>query len=246
MEFLRKIFNNAPVLAGIAIAFVIATIFINIDAYSKLNVIRESNMITDTPPESTAPTDSAVSSGMNDKELQDQELNSISYELSALSNQKSTITGIIDRYIELRYNYTDGPDKEYILDELSGITCKSFLGTVDNSLNYLSGDSTASVVKRYATVYSTNSLTTGSESTIDTFVYIVNINGENKVMGYTMFQESGKWAVYSEKEFGTIGADVIRTEDLLSPDVIKPVETENTEGSSYPAQTETEKGGSLS
>ena len=224
MDFIKKFFNNATFLAVVAIAFIVAAVFINIDANAKLNFIKEENYMSDAAPPSASAAEEATFSGKSVKEIQEQELNTALYDLASLSDQKSNITGIIDRYIELRYNYTDGPDKKHILDELSGITTKSFLGTVDNSLNYQTGDSKAVVIKRYATIYSMNSMTAQSESTIDSFVYIVDINGVNKVISYTMFKESGKWALYAEKQIGTVGADEIQTDDLFIPDVVKAAE----------------------
>ena len=240
MDFIKKFFNNAIILAVVAIAFIVAAVFINIDTNAKLNLIKEKNYMSDTAPSNTTATEAPISSGKSDKEIQEQALNTALSDLSSLSNSKSEITGIIDRYIELRYNYTDGPDKKHILDELSGITTKSFLGAVDNSLNYLSGDSNAVVVKRYATLYNMNTMTAQSESTIDSFVYIVNINGENKVLNYTMFKESGKWALYAEKQIGTVSANEIQTEELLSPDVIKPTEP-STDSTTYAHETQSKE-----
>lgn len=213
MDSLRKILSNTIVvmiLAVLAAASIIMAVFINIDANKAA--------VSETPvtvASSETPASEQASENIDYKQIQENTLSDLLNTLSVFSNQKNAITSIIDRYIELRYNYTGAPDKDYILSELTSITRKAFLGTVDNSLNYLEGDSEALVVKRYA-IGGVSGISM-YESSLDTIIYIVNINGEYKVMEYTVFNESGKWMIYAEKELGTVENGSIQTRELQIP-----------------------------
>lgn len=242
MESVKRIFNNTVVvfvLAILAVASIVAAAFINIDANTKQSRINNTESTNETVAGSSTitATESNIQSGDNVKELQNQELNSLLSELEAITNRNSSITDIVDKYIAVRYNYTNGPDKEKILSELNNITRKFFLGQVDNSLNFLKGDSKAEIIKRYAATDSAY-LPLSSDAGLGTFVYIVNINGANKVMEYTVFNESGRWVIYDEKEIGTVEDKDIETKELLTPDIVKAVETSTESGdiSSQPTQ----------
>ena len=238
MESVKRIFNNTVVvfvLAILAVASIVAAAFINIDANTKQSRINNTESTNETVAGSSTitATESNIQSGDNVKELQNQELNSLLSELEAITNRNSSITDIVDKYIAVRYNYTNGPDKEKILSELNNITRKFFLGQVDNSLNFLKGDSKAEIIKRYAATDSAY-LPLSSDAGLGTFVYIVNINGANKVMEYTVFNESGRWVIYDE----TVEDKDIETKELLTPDIVKAVETSTESGdiSSQPTQ----------
>ena len=220
MESVKRIFNNTVVvfvLAILAVASIVAATFINIDTNAKRSLIKGNESKNETI---AVTTDLDNQSGDAVKKAQYKELNSLMAELQTITSNTSSTTDIIDRYIEVRYNYTDGPDKERILKELNDITRKFFLGKVDNSLNYLKGDSKAEILKRYAATDSL-SMSASKDNGIGAFVYIVNINGVNKVIEYTVLNESGKRIIYDEKEIGTVEDKDIETKDLLAPDIIK-------------------------
>ena len=227
MERLKILLNNIVVvvlLAALATVSIITAIVINVNAAAIKDTVAETYSTEDTVADNTDATQPSEQKHIDYKEKQASDLDSLTIELSRLSNPKSAITDIIDRYIEVRYNYSGTPDKDRILNALSNITRKTFLGTVDNSLTYLTGDSKAEVIKRYASQNSTTSSVEQGE--IDSFIYIVNINGENRIIEYTMIKESKGWVLYAEEEIGTISNEDIETKELTTPDVTSTIQAE--------------------
>lgn len=229
---MRKLLCNTVatvILVILAMASIAVTVLINVNASSKQSLLNSTtrDKTTDSVNASTTLSNSSSNNTVT-RESQEHELNTLLFNLETISNPNKAITDIIDRFVEVRYNYTGGPDKEKILSDLSGITRKYYLGQVDNSLNYITGDSKAIVIKRYVSKYD-NAVTSVADNTIDSYVYIVNINGENKVLEYTMFKDSGKWVVYNEREIGSISDKEIQTKELLTPDVVKTTSIDKTE-----------------
>lgn len=211
MNYIKRIVNNsvvAAILAIFAVVSVAAAVYINVSASS----IESTQNNRETATTNEHDTQIVESTSVLTRESHEEQLNQALSGLKQLANPNKRKTDIIDKYIELRYNYTDSPDKQKILSGLTNITNKSFLGQVDNSLNYLTGDSHAAVIKRYSTTYQSS-----YDNALDNLIYIVDINGENKVIEYTLFNEANKWVIYNEREIDTVSDEDIETEELLTP-----------------------------
>lgn len=134
----------------------------------------------------------------DDKDAIEKEYDSYKSDLEDAANSEKEITDMIDKYYNARYSYSGNikDNKSEILNAIEEISTSEFKKSVEKGIDKeKTKDSKIEIIRKYLNGRSVDDL----EASVNelSYVYIVNINGKQRIDNIDIKSDAGQWKINS-------------------------------------------------
>ena len=139
------------------------------------------------------------------EEKQKSNYQTITSKLETAANPEKEITDKADKYINTRYNFDNGVSsiKDKLQQEMKSYATPEFINYVNSSLDKDKTTSReAKILKRFISGRKMEDI--NASSNVLTYMYVVDINGQQDLIQYTFKLNSGEWMLSSEQVLKTL------------------------------------------